>query len=285
MNASWRRGGGFALRTLLTALVLGYLFGRADVTQVVAALRRIPAASVAAALLALSATVGAGVVRWRALLFAYGATERPRCCDLARWYLIAGLYNLLPGAVGGDVARGYGTRTLFADQAVRSLAVVFVERVLGFAGVVVLAAVASAFSPFAHTQVFLYAALGLLAATAAIFAVAQARLLSRWLPAGIGRRLAELPSIQVPAQFALGALLSVVSQLCASATGHFLVASLSSRVTWADSLVIFPLATLASFFPLTVAGAGARDTALVILLARIGVGSADALACSLALLA
>ena len=50
-------------------------------------------------------------------------------------------------------------------------------------------------------------------------------------------------------------------------------------------MVVFPLSVVATYFPLTVAGAGARETALVVLFARYGVDRADALASSLALLA
>jgi hypothetical protein len=49
-------------------------------------------------------------------------------------------------------------------------------------------------------------------------------------------------------------------------------------------MVIFPLGALAAYFPLTIAGAGTRDAALVLLFARIGVARSDALATSLFLL-
>jgi glycosyltransferase 2 family protein len=276
---------GFALRLLVTALVLAYLFFRADLAQVLAAMRRIPVASTCAAFATLLAGLAAGVVRWRALLVAYGAHGRPRWGDLARWYLVAGFYNLLPGAVGGDVLRGYATRSLFADSAaVRSLSVVFVERVLGFAGLLVLAAAASAFSPFARAQVLLYSSLGLASAVVAVLAIASGRRFSSLLPARLAHYLDDLPTLVAPASFAAAVVLSVVSQLCASAAGQFLLASIAP-VSWADSLVIFPIATLAAFFPFTVAGAGARDGVLVVLLGRLGVAPADALAASLALLA
>lgn len=281
---SSRRWIGFALRALVTALILAYLFFRADLGQVVAAMRRIPWASTTAAFATLTVGLAAGVVRWRALLAAYGANKEPRWSDLVRWYLVAGFYNLLPGAVGGDVLRGYATRELFFDSAaVRSLSVVFVERVLGFAGLMMLAAVASAFSPFAREQVLLYATLGLVIAAAAVLAVAYGGRLSSLLPTRLQHFLDDLPTVVAPAPFVVAIALSVLSQICASAAGHLLIASIAT-VSWADSMVVFPVATLAAFFPFTVAGAGARDGVLVLLLGQLGVAPSDALAASLGLL-
>jgi hypothetical protein len=70
-----------------------------------------------------------------------------------------------------------------------------------------------------------------------------------------------------------------------SYAGHVLIHSLAPSVTFNDSMSIFPIGTLAAYFPLTVAGAGARDTALVVLFAKLGVARENALATSLCLLA
>jgi hypothetical protein len=279
-----RKAAGIAARVLITAAIFGYLLWRADLALVIAAIRRIPLGATLAALGALAAAIASGVLRWRALLFAYGATP-PRTRDLARWYLLAGFYNLLPGGVGGDVVRGYGTRALFADHAVQSLSVVFVERVLGFAALLVVAAAASLSKPSVRSEILLYAALGAAAAIAAVLAVSLGDRISESLPRRAARWFHDLPKIRAPLPFVHAALLSLASQLCTAAAGHFLIVSLVPSVRWSDSLVIFPIATVAAFFPLTVAGAGARDTALVFLLGQIGVRAPDALASSLALLA
>lgn len=274
---------GSALRFAIPAAVLGYLFWRADVREVATALTRIPVRGLLGALLCTTAAMLTGVIRWRALLIAYGAQRVPRARPLVRWYFASIFYNLLPGSVGGDVMRGYATRSCFHMGAVSSLSVVFVERVLGFAGLLLLTAIASCFSPYAGPEVLRYSLLGLAIAVCAMLALAFAQRLSHWAPAPIAKHLGALPSLVVPSAFVGAVAWSVAAHLLLAASGHVLVSSFVT-LSWIDSFVVFPLATLAAFFPLTVAGAGARDTALVLLLGRIGVPEADALACSLAML-
>ena len=55
-------------------------------------------------------------------------------------------------------------------------------------------------------------------------------------------------------------------------------------MTLFDSMATFPLGTLAAYFPLAVAGGGARDAVLVVLFAKLGVPRESALATSLCLL-
>jgi hypothetical protein len=281
---SWKRAHGVAARAVITASVFGYLLWRADVTHVLHALLRIPLQSTLAALAALAASISIGILRWRALLKAFGARST-RFGILARWYLLAGFYNLLPSGVGGDLVRGYGTRVLFDDRPVRSLSVVFVERVLGFSALLGIAGTASLARPSVRGEVLLFAALGGAAAIAAVLAVSRGTRISKSMPPITARWFNDLPELRAPLAFGQAALLSLLSQLCTAAAGHFLIVGLVPSVRWSDSLVVFPVATVAAFFPLTIAGAGARDAALVLLLGHLGVSSADALGSSLALLA
>ncbi len=277
---------GVIARVVVTAVVLGYLFSRIDVRAVTASVRRIPASAVTGSLAAMTCAIATSVVRWRALLVAGGAHTLPTWGESLRLYLVAMFYNLLPGAVGGDVYRGYATRHYFRDgAATRSVAVVFVERVCGFAGLLVLAGLATLASPFGNPLVLFYAGVGLCAALLAVVAVALGRRASRFLPRWLGRYAASLPLMEHPAPIVIALVLSVLTHIAVSMTGHVVIHALVPNVTFASSMAIFPLGTLAAYFPLTVAGAGARDTALVLLLARIGVARADALATSLSMLA
>jgi glycosyltransferase 2 family protein len=280
-----RRWLGLAIRILLTGAVFAYLFSRVDVRALSASLARIPALGLLGCFAASVAAFLLAVVRWRALLHAYGARATPPWRELVRWYLVSMFYNLLPGAVGGDVLRGYATRHYFSDAAAaRSVGVVFVERVLGLTGLLILAALASTFGPLRDEQVLLYSVAGLFVAAAAIGSLAMGRRLARHLPARLARVVDSLPTLERPLSFAMAVCMAVVTHLLVSLAGHAVVASLDSRVRLGDSLVFFSIGTLAAYFPLTVAGAGTRDAALVLLFGRLGVSEADALACSLCLL-
>jgi uncharacterized membrane protein YbhN (UPF0104 family) len=272
------------LRLAVTALVFAYLFSRIDARAVVDSLRRIHPLAIVISTAALVLGLVFAIVRWRVLLRAAGASRMPSWVECSRLYLVATFYNLLPGAVGGDVYRGYATRDLFQEGAVRSLAVVFIERVLGFAGLMVLTACATMFSSLADRQVLVYAALGLCVALLAVVMLVLGKRLGTRLPARLAKHASSLPDFARPRPLLLCLVLAVATQLSVALTGYSVLLTLAPHVAVADAMAIFPLGTLAAYFPLTVAGAGARDTALVVLLGHVGVQRSDALATSLSML-
>jgi uncharacterized membrane protein YbhN (UPF0104 family) len=273
-------------RVAIAALVLIYLFMRIDTRAVIASMRALPCAALLTAALLVSSAAAFAVLRWRILLRAYGAHTLPTYRQSFSLFGGALVYNLLPSAVGGDVYRGYATRHCFADSAAtRSVSVIFVERALGLAGLLLLVALASLLAGHAEPEVLLYSAIGLCTAFAAIVAISTGQRLGQRLPwpRRIRALMQRLPAIERPAYFASACALSIVTHAVIASAGHVLIHSLEPAITLGDSMASFPLGTLASYFPLTVAGAGARDTALVMVLAKLHVPRDRALATSLCL--
>lgn len=285
-SSSRRSWIGLGVRLALTAGVFAFLFTRIDVDDVRASIARIPALSLLGCVGSLSLAIAVGIVRWRTLFAAYGAKVQPRYGDLTRLYMVALFYNLLPGAIGGDVVRGYATRHYFDEgAATRSVGVVLVDRVLGLAGLFVVASIATLASPLLpKSEVLLYSGLGLCVAFGAIAAMPIARRLAGILPEKLAAIARSLPEIRSPSKFAFAVFLSLLSHGAVSLAGHAVLSSLAPQVRLLDSMMIFPLGALAAYFPLTFAGAGARDAALVYLCALIGVARSDALASSLSFL-
>jgi glycosyltransferase 2 family protein len=276
---------GVVLRVAVTAGVFAFLFSRIDVRAVAQSVRDIPPTAAVTSVVSLIMALVVGVERWRMLLRAAGASRIPNRRDALRMYWVGMFYNLLPGAVGGDVYRGYASRHCFGEgAATRSVGVVFVERVCGFSGMLVLAAMATLATPNRNPLVLAYSGAGLLAALGAIVVLAIGRRFSALLPARIGKITASLPVIP-PSALAIALAFSVVCHVAVGMTGYPVLVSLAPQVSFAQGMAAFPLGTLASFFPLTVAGAGARDGALVFVLAQIGVAREHALATSLSMLA
>ena len=276
---------GLGLRLAVTALVFFLLFRRIEVSDLGESLALIsPVAllgGVGGALLAL----GSGLVRWRVLFGAYSARTLPSWAELVRLYMIAQFYNLLPGAVGGDVVRGYATRRYFDDAgAVRSVGVVLVDRLLGFLGLLLVASIATLISPLPVGEVLMYAALGLVAALGAVTVMTLARRLADVLPDRIARLARMLPVLERPSLFVVAIALSLLSHIGVALAGYAILAGAAPQVRLLEALVIFPLGALAAYFPLTFAGAGARDTALIYLCAQYGISHGAALAASLSLL-
>lgn len=225
-------------------------------------------------------------LRWNTLLLAYGANARPAVTRLFQLHVIGMLYNMLPGSIGGDVLRGVVTRSAFSEGgATAGLAIVLVERIVGLCGLIVLACGLLLVRPIAGIEIaWLLALLGLLASFGAIAAIAVAKHLARFLPGRLADIARSLPPIVKP-QWLIAALLwSVVSQALVGVTGHVFVAGLDPRVSIADSLTLAPMAFAATYFPLTVGGAGTRDAAMVALYGAVGVSQPDALAASLQVL-
>lgn len=281
------RRGLFWLKVGITVGAFAFILTRQPLPELWKAFREI---SPVAFLLATSihfVTLSVGAVRWRILMAAYGATNRPPLSLLIKVYLVGQFYNTyLPGAVGGDVVRGVVTRNAFTNTgATGAMAVVLVERALGLAGVLGLTAISvTLFAGERFGNLLPYAMLGLAGVALSVTGLALGRRLARFFPGPIKHILGSLPELVGYLSFALAALLSLVTHAIVATAGHVLISSISSSVPWSYSLVAMPLAGAAGFFPLTLAGAGARDQAMISLYGALGVPTAVATAASLAFL-
>ena len=101
-------------------------------------------------------------------------------------------------------------------------------------------------------------------------------------PGRIGSLAAGLPSIQGKGAFLLGLACAVATHASTALGFHVLIRSLTPQASLAESMIIVPLACSAAYIPATVAGAGTRDAAFVLLYRGVGVSAADSLAMSLA---
>ncbi len=269
----------------VTVAAFAYLLSIVELQELLNSLKRVSWTAVLTALSLFFIGIAAAAFRWRAVLAAYGAPGRPPVTRLVRLHLVGLFYNtFVPGAVGGDVVRGIAARDAFGEQGTTSsLAVVLVERVTGLCAVLMVASAAFSLHPLPGVEgVRLWGVLGVLGSVGAIAGLAMGRRSSRFLPGRLARLAASLPELRSLRPFATVITLSVFIQLLVAVSGHALVSSLTTRISLGDSLVVVPLAVAASFFPLTVAGAGAREAVFVVLFRTVGVAEADALAGSLA---
>ena len=276
-----------ALRATVTLGAFAWLASRIDFTDLVRAFARLDATAVALAVAISFVTLFVGTVRWRLLLEAYGAERHIPLSMLFRLYLIGGFYNTyVPGGVGGDLLRGVATRAAFGDDRVASttgaLSIVFVERVYGLVGMLVVSALASLIWPLPGVpDMSLWALGGVVVAVGVVVALGLAPRLSNLLPGVIGRILAALPRPRDPWRFLGVFALSVLTHGLVGLTGHVIMRVLVPGLPVTSSLVIVPLAAASAFFPLTVGGAGVREAAFVALYGLVGVGKATAIAGSL----
>lgn len=269
----------------LTVAAFAYLFHISDVDLLLASFRSAPLWGVPAQVLTLLTVMFAGAIRWRLLLAAYGARGKPPLLRLFKLQLVGLFYNLMPGAVGGDVIRGVVSRDAFGDKLSAGLAVVLIERVMGLIGLMFLVVGVLALHPIVGLSLSPWVlALGIVGCTGALAGIALARRVADKLPRVLRAQLQDLPALSNFAAFGLAMIVSIANQALVGVMGHLAIAPLAPEVQLLDSLALAPLAFAAIFFPLTVAGAGTRDAAMVALYGMLGVPKAQALTASLQIL-
>lgn len=274
-------------RIAVTIAAVGYLASRVEPRDVLEALRRLSLSAALTAIAVVLLGLLLGMSRWRLLLRAYGAIDLPSWPRVAHLYFVGHFYNTYaPGAVGGDVIRGVAARKAFGAldwaSATSGVAVVFVERVIGLAALLVLAAGAYLIRPLPGMEsVGLWAGLGLTAATVALAGIAVAPRLARFLPEKLGKPLRALPRLFSAWPFLVAIFLSLIVHAVNVVAGHAIMSALHPSVTFAQSAVVMPLISASAFVPFTVGGAGVREAAFAALYGTVGVPEATAYAGSL----
>lgn len=288
--ASRLRRWGFLLAKIgVAAAAFGYVLSRLSWSDLTAALQRITALSVTIAIAAQYIAITLSTRRWRSLMLAHGAQNLPPFWDLLRVYFVGHFYNMyLPGAVGGDVLRGVVVRRSFPDGgATASIAIVLIERLFGLLTVFSLIVLAAPFDSEGRLarKVLPYALLGVLGVGAVILGLTNGQRVAAYLPARIAGLVQNLPALSRPSLLLAALLNTFVIQGLFLVCVHVIVAAIHPSVSWAHSLVAVPMIVIAAYFPLSVAGAGPRDAAMVALYALGGVPRAEGLAASLTVLA
>ncbi len=285
-RAQRRRRWFVVAQVVLTLLVFGVLLAHTDIKALLQAFHKAPLWRIPAVIGVLAVLLLCAAIRWRLLLGAYGAQQPPKLRQLLRLQFIGLFYNMLPGAVGGDVVRGLVTRNAFGERGLSAgLAIVLIERVFGLLGLSLLITSVLAVHPIAKLQLPKGAlVLGVLAGIGALLAVAAGRRVANVLPRKLGMLAASLPELASFPLLVAALVMSVVNQTLVGLMGHMLIAPLAPQVAFIDSLVLSPLSFATIFVPITVAGAGARDGAMVWLYGLLGVARESALLASLQIL-
>jgi glycosyltransferase 2 family protein len=275
------------LQLVATVAAFAYVLSLVSMKTLFEALVRVPfGIFVAAALITIIALV-IGALRWWLLFRAFGAPRLPELVTLVRYYFVGFFYNTyLPGGVGGDLVRALASRRAWGAEhaATAGIAIVFVDRVLGLAGLLGVVSLVSFVHPLPVLgSSVLPGVLGLAGVALCLFALSSARWLALRAPAWLGRLLERLPvaSRWLPLMAAGG--LSFLTQLLPAISGYLLLRTLAPDTHLLDSLAIVPIAAASAFLPITVSGAGVREALFVKLYASVGVPASAALAASLLL--
>ncbi|MFQ5809514.1 MAG: lysylphosphatidylglycerol synthase transmembrane domain-containing protein [Armatimonadota bacterium] len=281
------------LRATVSITLLAFVLSSLDLSEVATRLRLAAPAPLVGVVLVTLAALGVKTVRLQALLSTLGCRVRWR--DVLAANLLGGFYNLvLPGVVGGDVARGWRLKTL-TNKTARTAVSVAADRITGLIALVLLCVGALWLAPaFPGRDVLRLTAVGLLGALALVVALSLA---PRRRRAASGETVGFLRRFTAQADEALqayrdrpsalcGALgLGLILQILVALTNYLACRAFGLQISPVNVLWVTAAVSLALSLPISVAGLGVRETAYVVLLGHCGADPSQALGVSLVTLA
>lgn len=277
----------FIAQAVVTVALLAWLLGRLDRQVLLHAFLAVKPLWFALAVLMYFLSLAVSALRGR---FIMDSIERPMSFFmLLRLNWIGAFFNqVLPGAVSGDAVRAYCSRT-YTRSLTLAAAAVFGERLIGLGVLIALAAgvflLTGAALPTLPQVPFL---LGL-------FSLAYILGLAILLSPRLDERFDRIGALGVKireARIALRALFRHGSDLLWALVLSLLVQVLSILLFWSVAMaldlrldamavwVVWPLVTLLTILPVSLAGWGLREGLLVYYLTHLGVSADKALALS-----
>ena len=275
------------LQIVVSVLLIVLAVGSVDRGTLVEVLGRTSVWYFVASVIAVLGVALVQSVRWRLILgFLGGELSRGRSAVIV---LLSLLYNqVLPSTVGGDAVRVWMARHQ-APSVVEIVHSVIIDRVTGLAALALIAAITwpvlvLEVGPSPSVIAAGAVSFGGVLATILLFLASflpkkfSATLLLRWV-----RSLASaLRSASVPIARALriGGM-AIFGHVCVLSITGLLGFSLGIDTHWSTYAVIIPPVLIVSVLPISVAGWGVREGAMVVGLGLLGVSSEEAFALSI----
>jgi uncharacterized membrane protein YbhN (UPF0104 family) len=275
------------LKAAVSGLLLYFALRVVDLTAVRERLVRVDARWIALILPILLAQTGLLALRWQKILVHCGATLSFR--PAFRFSMIAQFFNqTLPSSIGGDAMRIW----LVSQHANWRSAIysVFLDRVIGVVSLAVLVLVCLPWTlelvrnPIGRAALLLIG-LGCLGAGTAFVALAWQRLrvLQRW---SFTRHLVELAGVALailrsPRSFVPAFGISVLVHLLTALTAWCAARAIQADVPLLYTVFLVPPVILVTVVPISIAGWGVREGAMVAAFGYAGLSPGDGLIVSL----
>ena len=279
-----------ALKFAVSALLLWFLFTTYDVSDAIGRLGRLAPGFLVLAVAAEMLSIILATWRWVLILRAINiGLDFLKALPIV---FIALFFNqILPSNLGGDVMRVWRLFQHGSDL-VNAIGSVILDRVVALLGLVILV---SACLPFVSlltddpllSRILMVIIGATVAGLGFLLAFERALpLVRRFLPPAILKNLSTLardarkyflnPAASVP-----GTAISVVNHMVTVTVFYALARALGIDIGFAECLVLIPPVVLLSMLPISLAGWGVREGAMVVALGFVGVPPAQALALSI----
>lgn len=278
------------LKLVITVGLIAYLLRKIDIAPVLQKIRTIapgPAVSAVAIMLVDLAIVS---LRWQLVNNLVGA--RTRLGQVLRLTFIGQFFNqVLPSAVGGDAVRawiaaregvpfGRAVTGILCDRAVALVALMLI---ISCTFIVLPALVPRTFPAIDFLRLF---ALGVLFGLAALFAIGNliTQLLIRYrVTAFIGKLVRDFRRVLFSSSLSMAIMiLAGIAQFLLVVAVYLCAKGMNVHLELHASLLVIPTVMLVSMIPISFAGWGVREGAMILGLGILGISEPDALAVSVA---
>jgi uncharacterized membrane protein YbhN (UPF0104 family) len=282
-----RRMVAVCVKIAVTVSLLWFLVSRVDLHDIAHALTGLNLATLGLAAFVLALTIPTNAARWHYILSASGYS--PGMAKLAKILLVGLFFNqVLPSGIGGDAVRAWRCHLLGipAGQAIRSI---LLDRAMGFASIVLayaaglptlLRMMADGLQQGVFAAILLIAVGGLAALFCLDFLpnfLLRVKFLSFLASISIeGRRL-----VSDPCRFAVIFPLALLGTAINIWAYQRIALSIGANLSFINWLLIVPPVTLAQLLPVSLAGWGIREAALVVVLSAFDTAPEIALTISL----
>ena len=281
------------LKILVSAGLVGWLYSRVEVADILAAFRSVNLWLVGLVFLLFFLNTVISSVKWRILLHADGI--KMPLPSLVMSYLVGTFFNLfLPSNIGGDAYRVYDIAR-FSDRPAHAFASVFADRLSGFVALVTLGALAAlgACTLLPDARVLLLALAAFAGILFLIWLLYQERLLRWGMSITRMSRIARVQGFFDKFMDSLrvyrthpGLLVKVLGiSVCFQVTAVVCIWLMARALQIEAPLLLFfafvPLISLLEALPISVYGLGVRDASYVFFFGFAGVAREQALAMAL----
>ncbi len=280
----------FFMRFGLSAVLLFWLFTKIDFRHMWEAVKGADANYLIAAGLVYFAINFIILWRWRILMKALGVkVDR---MSTMRWFFIGLFCNLfLPSSVGGDVVKGLGLAKITGNKP-KVFASIVLDRLSGFAGIVILAAGAFAFG---HKLVQDTSVLLAILSMAGVSVLIALVLFSHRIFSFVTTAFERWPKVKDALmrlhydivllkgkqwQGVESILISIGSQLVLAFEFYLTAKGMHQDIDWIYFIIFSPIVCVVTSLP-SIGGLGVREIGWVYLLSKVGVHEGVALGLSL----
>ena len=275
-----------ALRAVVSITLVAFLVWKIPLRDVAASLRAFPVSGLLLSLLVMALQLVIGAMRWRRMLVRAGVREP--LGRLIADVLVGSAYNMvLPSAVGGDVVRAIRAARRMPEPH-HAYSTVLFERMIGIPSLAVVAAPGILVVPGGESLIKPTIAVAVVSALVLLFADAPLRKLSSLFAARAPRVASIGAGVAADLRGPLGTPGARAEAFAWSLLYQLMGISILTACivpAWDAHLALaiyagVPLIVLGAMLPITIAGIGLRESLFVVVLGRLGVPEAQALALS-----